>query len=64
MKQGVKGAQPTQKRREVLRDCIGHYLDSLPVSYGDDSNQEEERDGEDNILPRPTTFGSAGTVLD
>ena len=56
MKRGTRTAQPTRNSRNVLQDCIGHYLDSLPAAYGDILDQKEEHDEEEDTPPPETRY--------
>ncbi|KAM0709655.1 hypothetical protein Q7P35_003695 [Cladosporium inversicolor] len=55
-KRGARAAQPPQDSREVLRDCIGFYLDSLPASHGEEHGKAKEHGNQEDVLPSPTDF--------
>lgn len=63
MKRGTRVSRPTQNSRNVLQDCIGHYLDSLPASYGDEQDHKEGNDEEED-MPLKTTFRASRLALD
>lgn len=64
MKRGTRVARPTQNSRNVLQDCIGHYLDSLPASYGAEQDQMEGNDEEEDTSPLEMTFRATRLALD